>query len=731
MLTAILLCNTAPAAAQGVSPPTASEVDGSARSDIVVTATRRPLREQDVAAATNILPAAVLEAQSIRSFDDLSRSDPGLQLVAYQGETQLFVRGIGAVTFIGGFDSSIAVNLDGVYLGRPTAVASALFDIERVEILKGPQGTLYGRNATGGAINLVRREPTAAWRTDARIAIGNYGRADANAGIGGPLADNLNVRVALGTNNHRGFTRLYLGRDANGDRIAARAESRHDLAARARLDWTVTPAVRIELSGDYYRADDRAVLFHFAGPGYANNPLFLSNIAEGDVGGYGTREINASVLPFNKPENWGVSARVVANLGGPILTATTSARRTHARNLTDMSNSTVLGESQFKDERAAQFSQDVELRSAEGSHISYVVGASFFRERNAIRNEFFIPRLVGYLGGPGTADCCLLRANGSVDTDAYALFGEAGLPLGPATTATIGARVGRERRSGTNLLDFTGFATLNEAILAPATFHSFTPKIALEHRLGSLGIAYASATKGYKAGGFNVGSPQNDPYEPETIWSYEIGAKLRPAQNWQLDLSAFHYDYDDLQVQDVDQNSVLIRNAATAKVDGIELGTRWNHANRLEVGLMAAWLNARFSRYATVNTKTPQLGVLDLRGNPLPQAPQWRVLGHIEYEAPLGTLGSMRLRADASWQDRIYFSAFKDAKATQPGYVWLKARATLLPARSPYRIALFVDNLTDRKAFTNISITGDLDASRALGTLAPPRTWGLELSLDL
>ncbi|KAJ8137540.1 hypothetical protein OY671_009247, partial [Metschnikowia pulcherrima] len=202
-----------------------------------------------------------------------------LQISAYQGESQIFVRGIGAVTFSGGFDSSIAVNLDGVYLGRPSAAASAMFDLDRIEILKGPQGTLYGRNATGGAINSVSRGPAQDWQADGRVAFGNYARADAFASIAGPSTDRSAMRLSVGSSNHAGYTRSITGRDASGKEHVDRAEDQHDQSARSRSDWQSRSNSILALSADVSRADDRAVVFHFAGPGYGNNPVFLARRA--------------------------------------------------------------------------------------------------------------------------------------------------------------------------------------------------------------------------------------------------------------------------------------------------------------------------------------------------------------------------------------------------------------------------------------------------------------------
>lgn len=721
-------------AAMSASPAVAGgevEAHSDGDTEIVVTATLRPLDARNVPASLGILTASELQDQSIRTFEDLARADPNLQLSAYQGEMQLFIRGIGATTFLGGFESSVAVNLDGVYLGRPTAVAPALFDVERVEILKGPQGTLYGRNSTGGAVNIVTKSPTRDWGLEARLTAGNYGRVDGFSAVSGPVTDNLAFRLAIGTSHHDGYASLHLGRDTNGQPFLRDAEDQHDVHARARLDWAIGPGVTLELAGDYYRADDRAVVFYAAGPGYANNSLFLARVVQGEIGAYRSRTINTSFLPYNRPQAWGLSARLEAQLGSAVLTATSAYRQTRPRNLDDLSGSTVLAESQFKSEDAKQFSQEILLRSNNDGDLHYLVGGSYYRERNRIRNEFFFPYLSDYLSGTGTADCCLLRANGNLTTDSYALFGEIRYRLGRRTFLTLGGRYTQERRVGDNLLDFTGLFTLNQAHLPPVIFNSFTPKVLIEERLGAAGLIYASATKGFKAGGFNVGSAQNTPYAPETIWSYELGAKLRLNSDLTIDVSAFHYAYSDLQVQDVDQNNVLIRNAASARVDGLEFEAAWRPSQGLRLGVSGSNLHARFSRYETVNTKTPQLGLLDLSGNPLPQSPRWRMLGHAEYDLLLAAWGQIRLRGDASWQDRVYFSAFKDPRSTQAGYWWLKARATFLPKHGRYQVAAFVDNLTDTSAFTNISITGDLDASRALGNMAPPRTWGVALSYEL
>jgi iron complex outermembrane receptor protein len=707
--------------------PAADGASGSV-SELVVTAQRRASTVVETDAALSAFSRSNLEATNTRTFEDLARLDPSVQLSAYQGEMQLFVRGVGAVTFIGGFDTSVAVSLDGVYLSRPSAISPALFDLDRVEVLKGPQGVLYGRNATGGAINLVTRRSTQAWTREAALTVGNYDAIEAFAAVSGPLSEDLALRIAVGANHRDGYTKLVMARPS-GALHAGDAEDRKDVTARVRLDWSPNDRLNASLSADYYRADDRAVVFHFAGPGYDNNPAFNAWVGQGQVGPIGDHTVFASVQPYNRPQNWGLTGQVAYDLSGATLTSLTALRHTRPENYTDMSNSTVLGESQFKAERASQVSQDLQLVSTGDSRLTYLAGLSYFRERNTIRNEFQFPFVAAQFGLTPSANCCVLRADGQTRTEALAAFGEVTYALTPRLRATLGGRYSHERRGGSNLLDYRGLLSLNVAQFKPATFDGFTPRAALEFRPAADQLLYVSATKGFKAGGFNVGSAQNTPYRPEKVWAYEAGAKLAAAQGrLRLDLAAFHYDYTDLQVQDVIDNSVLIRNAATAKIDGLEAGLTARPSSFLALDAGATWLDARFDRYNTINTKAPALGVLDLSGNPLPQAPRFKAHGGAEVSWLVGSAGSLRLRGDVNWQGRVYFSAFKDPRARQDGFWWLKARATWSPANRPYEVAAFIDNITNEQVFTNISITGDLDGSRALGNLAPPRTFGLRFS---
>lgn len=192
--------------------------------------------------------------------------------------------------------------------------------------------------------------------------------------------------------------------------------------------------------------------------------------------------------------------------------------------------------------------------------------------------------------------------------------------------------------------------TLNAAELAPVRFNAFTPRAVLEYRPALGRLFYGSVTKGFEAGGFNVGSAQNTPFSPERIWSYEVGAKLGD-ERARLDLSAFHYDYADLQVQNVIDQSVMIQNAASAKVDGVEAGLLASPTPLWRLDAALTWLDARFSKYDTINTKTPGLGMLDLSGNRLPQSARIRVRIGVERLVSLGAVGALRVRADALRQD--------------------------------------------------------------------------------
>jgi iron complex outermembrane receptor protein len=749
--------------------------------DIVVTAQRRSESIQDTPVAVSAYGGNDLKNRGVENLQDLSSINPSLNVAIYQGEAQVYMRGIGTPIIIGGTDSSTAIHADGVYLSRAAAAVPAFFDVERVEVVRGPQGTLYGRNATGGSINVIARGPTESFEGSASLTVGNYNRFQVFTGISGPLGDTVRFRVAGQVNYRNGYTTVQRSAvDPLGFRQSDNVEDAREIFLRAKLEFDVTGKLNLLLSGDYYRADDKAVTWHvmdlgYSQGGFVTNPAFIAATdaaaARGEFSELKSRSMFSDIEFYNKPEIYGISGRLEWQVDDFTLSSLTAYRYTNPNNRNDLDFSTANASDQVREEQHEQFSQEFQLSSPTSGRLQYVIGAFYFRETNDIRNEYFlatIPDLVGFAPAP---DCCLLLLNGDAQTTALALFADGSFDVSQTFAIRFGARYSYERRDGSNNVQLDRVPAFNNIFEFNAvSFKAFTPKIGAEYKPNSDTLLYATIVRGFKSGGFNVGSYQNDAFDPEFIWSYEGGAKLDLFdRRLRLNIAAFYYDYSDLQVQDTEQNNVLIRNAASARIKGIEVEGTAAPTKNWKIDFTAAYLDARFQRFVSADPKynnylaalgisNPNAGACppgtpgaylpnnpacpfqqDLSGAFLPKAPQWKFSIGSEYRFDLSGAGSLTLRGDLSWQDRIYFSAFQDrepvagalalAVMEQDAFAWLRARATYRNRTDSWSLAAYVDNITDARVITNSIFTGDIVGSRVAGNLAPPRTFGVEASI--
>lgn len=795
--------------------------DAASDGEIVVTAQRRDSELQSTAAAVSALSNEALEVRGVSSLESLGVALPGVQIAAYQGDASVFVRGIGTPIIVGGSESSTSTYLDGVYLARPATAAASFFDLESVQVLRGPQGTLYGRNATGGSVLLTSRAPAATFGGEGRLTFGDYGRIGTFLAVEGPLgSDQVLGRIAIQTEQRDGYTTIERPGGATTD-----VEDRDDLTLRARLQFAPSDALQIDLIGDYYRADDAANVFQYVGRGYADlladpstyytqffpiiQPWLFVN-STGQQSPPLSRDEYGDLDYFSQPEIWGITGRVAYDFEGLEFVSTTSLRTTTTNFHDDIDLTDAFSSSIERAEDQEQWSQEFLLSSPEEARFSWVLGASYFHDENAVINRFdgpFFPLLLQglsaqlpFLGIPTTgyaSDCCQLRLNGTTDTEALSAFADVRFALTDTLRISAGARYSTEDRGGTQefglfnspapnaLLEALGY--YNVATLENVSFDAWTPKVGIEYEPNDQWFFYASAGRGFKSGGFNIGSPQNTPYNPEEITSYELGMRAQLLdRRLRLGLSAFSYDYVDLQVQDSVGQATIIRNAGSADVFGVELEgvVRFTRAFQLDFAL--SYLDATFGDFALVEPNRPVIynpftpGVdpvaaplidpntgaayvgspvvgfepvyglvpvgappgftpgdpfiqsyqarVSLSGNRLPRAPEWKINIGAQYEADLGAAGMLTFRADYSWQDEIFFSAYNLPTLAQDSFGILNGRVSYDTASSDWRISAFVNNATDEVVLTNGILTGQVYGGIAIGNLLPPRTVGVELS---
>lgn len=767
---------------------TAQEADENvsfALEEVIVTATRRESSLQDTGAAVSALSSDDLRNKSVQNVADLALLTPGLDIASYQGDTSIFIRGIGTPTIIAGSDSSTATYVDGVYYSRPAAIGPAFFDIERVEVLRGPQGTLYGRNATGGAVNIITRGPGEETEGEVELTLGNYDQRRLFAAVGGPLTDTIGARIALQTDQHDGYTTATRADDSTDD-----IEDRDNISVRAHLHWDVTEDVSLKMIADYHRADDQAAVFHFASSGYAEEVADWYSSREGSqtlpyfayrsggrVSERGSRDIYTDIEHKNTVDVQGLTARLDWRFSAVDLAVIVNHKDTHPRIQNELDSSDAFVTSYQREEDHWQRSIDIQLSSSGDGKISWVAGASYFEEENIISNnifgDFWEPILVAgftdlQLAGviptfpiviPESNLCCMLELNGEQSAEASAIYFDGSYEFSDELTIHFGGRQSWEERDGRQQFqllyagqrfapevaffpdavtdgrdavpDPLGFVVA--PVSSPADFKSFTPKIALDYRINDDVMIYGLIQKGFKTGGFNIGSSQLTPYEPEKIWSYEGGVKSELFdRRLRLNSALFHYRYENLQAQDSIGNQTIIRNVGKAEVTGIEVEFLAQLSEAWQLDGSTTYLDAEFTEGTLTEplrpaalTDPPGTLLRDLEGLTLTRAPRWKTNIGAQYQFPLANIGLVTTRVDYAWQSKVYYTVFNIDAASQKSYGVFNMRVALDSEDERWTVAAFAKNLTDEVYFSNQILTGTVYGSEMVGYLAPPRTYGV------
>ncbi|MEM8982162.1 MAG: TonB-dependent receptor [Pseudomonadota bacterium] len=702
--------------------------------EIKVTAQRRETDLQSTAAAVTALTAEDMAIRSIDDIEDLGLLSPSMNVALYQGEAQIYIRGIGYSGIIGGSDSSTALHQDGVYLSRSSAAVPAFFDVERLEVVRGPQGTLYGRNATGGSVNVITRGGTESFSAETALTAGNFSRFRTFGAISGPLSDRVQFRLAAQAEQQDGFTLLNrpVADPLSGAAVTTDVEDTDEYMVRGTLDVQFSDSVALELKADYYEADDANSVWLYVNPGTGTNAFYRQYLL--DRGGFVpedplSRRQDSDLPHFNRPRIWGLSGKLTWDIGDYTLTSLTALKHTNPLNRNDLDSTGAFGVDQLREEDHEQFSQEFQLSSPTDRRFSWIVGLYYFTEENDVRNEYFLPFVDEQFGLASDDECCLLQLNGFSETTALALFGEGTYQLTDRLDLVVGARYSDETRDGNNAVRLQNFPTPdldNVAEFDEASFDDFTPKLGLNFSVSDNVFAYGSISQGFKSGGFNVGSYQNTPYEPEEITAYEFGVRSDLLENrLRVNSSVFFYDYQDYQFQDVENNNTVIRNAAEAEILGIEVETRAVIGDNVTLDFAATWLDAEFANFIALDPKAAQLGLQVLDGNRLPRAPEFKYSIGLQYDVELAT-GNLAFRADYAWQDDVFFSAFNVSQLFQEAFGWGKFRVSYTPTDGGWRLAAFVDNVSDEAVVSNATFNGDIIDSTVTGNMAPPRTYGIE-----
>ncbi len=711
------------AGAEEEAPPASRS---SAIEEIVVTAERREASLQDTALSVDALGGADLEFRSVESFTDLQYQVPNLSFGELDGSTHVTIRGVGPNVFTGAAEQPVAINIDGVYQPRATTGILGINDVERIEVLRGPQGTLYGRNATAGAINFILKKPTDELEAKLRLGLSRFDGVDFVGVVSGPIVKGLVNARLLGEYDETGgfienlvFGRKVDDRSGKGGRVAVGvlpfSGMTADFSILYRKDDDVDPpAVLIKAPDPLLEAMIGIV------PPTRSNP---DDFVEGRFD-----EVKENRLGVGETETTNGSLAISWDLGFARVQSTTGFQK-HSLFQDYENDSTARSIFHVAGRRDSSRSL-MELLSASGSfwRIEWLAGGFFFDEDF----EIFIP----VDNPPALAGAGLrVRTSGDEDIRSLAFFGDATLSITRWLQFFAGLRFTRDDKA---MLQSVGLFT-GPGVPVPLGacddnrvrnhFTDSSPRYGVRLKPTDDIMIYAHRQQGFKSGGVNF-TGCDDAFEPEEVETTEVGLK----SSWfdrrvVANVAFFDSDYRNFQVFTTPAGGIVpvVVNAESATIRGGEIEVQAELLEGLSMDAGVSLLDAAYDEFRDTDTANPSAGRQDLSGRPLNWAPDYTVGLGLEYQRPipLGPLGMLRLRGEWFRTDDVVFRPFGAKEDEQEGYSIANAFASVATASERYELRLFGKNLGQTRYFVTKAAT--LIGHR-WGTVGAPRVLGLELT---
>ena len=699
----IAFASMAPAYAAEPAPAGDDAVTGG---EIVVTARRRAESLQDIPLSVTAFDSAALETAGVNSFRDMARLMPGVQFTERGSlSAQLTIRGVGGDSRNIGIEAGVGMYLDGVYIPRTSGYNADLAEISQIEVLRGPQGTLFGKNTIGGVINIVTKEPTDTLEGTVYASYGNYDAMRTQASISGPLAENLFAKLTVATFDRDGYIHnLY-------DDSYVNDENRR--GARLQLVFEPTDALKLKLNGDVTR-DRRTVLqTQMNSSAGAAAPYYTGN----------RFEANSDRPNDDKRDMWGTDLTAEYTLANDMVLTSISAYR--KINVTVSSDIDQLPINMFNSDPLTDFvqmaSQELRITSPGTGPLRYVGGLYYYHQRGKMLREI-------YIGGSLASGAF---NEGKATTNSFAAYLNVDYDVTPELTLTGGLRYTHEKKTGAYLqirgpvlsYDFDDLHRKDENVSWTASA-TYKPTDAL--------TLYATASKGFKSGGFNldtIGAANlvgNDlVFGPESVVNYEAGIKGNLFDRLlRYSASVFRMNYSDKQVAQFVATgasttpSVQITNAGKARIEGVEFEASLSPVEGLNLSANATYLDAKYTRldYSTIGSTVS----VSYAGNRIEFTPDWMLGGQAEYRFPVGAgeafiVGSVNYTGDMSLQAEAL------PKYQEDGYALVDAR--LGYDVGGLTVALWGKNLTKKDYRTYARVFAGLDQA----VWGEPRTYGIEV----
>lgn len=697
-------------AQQAVAPATKTD-EPAVLETVTVTAQKRAQSLQDVPISMTVIGEEALEKSRIKTLFDLNQSVPNFEAVALPGTPQITVRGVGGGGRNIGFDTRVGVYLDGIYLGQAQAINQPLFDIEQVEVLRGPQGHLFGRNTVAGAVNITSRAPTKDFEGSVRAVVGNYGAVEGYATFSGAIADKVLGKFSIASESRDGYsTNLF-----NGQKL----DDLKRVTTRVQLVFDVSGKLKINLFGDYSDTKQNAILGEPV-TSFSDRPLPRGPLPH--------RQVNFNTTPFVNAQLSGLGMTLNYALdNGGTLTSITGYRDTHQdrTNDTDYNPQDIFRIRYVDDFKTT--SQEVRIVSAAKASARYIAGIYYSKENADTLRRAFSGADAGLIRLPAG----LVGTNaGTVDTKTTALYGALDYDIASAVTLNLGARYTSEKKDF--LYNLNGGGALGIATLVDyrdnRSENKLTGTVGATFAVSKDMNLYAKYSTGFKGGGWNadfvnarqVADGLN--FNTETVKSYEVGVKGKLlGGRMQYDFAAFTSEFADYQtfffVPLPNGTAILqLKNAAKVKSEGLEASTKVRVTQNFTLGANVGVLSTKYKSFPNAGG----LGV-DFTGQEVPDTPKLTAAINFDYSIPVPGLGGrFDLFADFSHRD----STFQGAGLPQSSARDLvNMRLAFSPDNAKWTVSLWGRNLTDKDY---VIASGRDFLGNNFVTRGVPRMYGME-----
>lgn len=691
-----------------------SDVPQAESGEIVVTAQRRNERLVDVPISISVLTGNALEQAGVRSTEDLTATVPGLNFATNGAFAQPTVRGIGTTVTSAGNDANVAIYIDGVYQPNQISNFSDLVDLEQVEVLKGPQGTLFGRNATGGAIRVTTKRPSFSPEARATASYGRFNDIRLTAFSTGPLSDKVAVSFALLYGDDDGYVR----NRGTGNKVA----DTNARSMRGKILFQPSDAVELLFSGSHSKR--------------SSNPAFTLGVLNGNstalrlpgsIQPTGPREVSLTFDPFISINSDQLSLSAKADLGFAELSSITSYAKIKTNLATDVDRTNLAQVRAEIPGKEKTWSQEFNLVSQGDGNIKWFLGVFYYNDDSSNATIINNGSLFNFI---------------RLKTEAFAPFGEVNVNMGDLTLIA-GARYNIEKKDYSIV---RGAAS----VLRDRTYKTFTPRVGLRYSLSSNSTVYGTFSKGFKSGGFDgilaAGALAVNPVFPEKVDAFEAGFKYGKGST-SFAASAFYYDYSNIQFQAFNPNAgglTQVFNAAAAEIYGGEIEGSVKLSEGLTLRGSLAYTHSQYDNFPGATIFCPRgapsygnaaiaIGALNpctgkvnsdsATGNQLIRTPEFTASLGPSYRTRLNNGGTLEMSGNLFYSGKFFWDPGNRLK--EDNYILLNSEVGYTFPGDRLKLALWGRNLTNKlySIYLTEAAAGDSVA------YARPRTYGIRAEL--